>query len=67
MATVSEKLALTVLQGFNAKLIEWDIDKEQRFEILKHTAEQWLSILNNSAAVNKLSKKLEKPKPPKLK
>lgn len=66
-ATVSEKLALTVLQGLNAKLIEWDTDKEQRFEILKHTAEQWLSILNNSAAVNKLSKKLEKPKPPKLK
>lgn len=66
-ATVSEKLALTVLQGLNAKLIEWDTDKEQRFEILKHTAEQWLSILNSSAAVKKLSEKLNKPKPPKIK
>ncbi len=60
-ATMSEKLALTVLQGLNAKLIEWDTDKEQRFEILQKTAQQWLSILDNSAAVKKLSKKLNKP------
>ena len=66
-ATMSEKLALTVLQGLNAKLIEWDTDKEQRFEILQNTAQQWLTILNNSAAVKKLSNKLNKPKPPKLK
>lgn len=64
-ATMSEKLALTVLQGLNAKLIEWDTDKEQRFEILQTTAQQWLSILNSNAAVKKLSKKLNKP--PKLK
>lgn len=63
-ATTSEKLALTVLQGLNAKLIEWDTDKKQRFEILKNTAEQWLKILNKSAAVKKLSNKLDKP--PKL-
>ena len=61
------KLALTVLQGLNAKLIEWDTDKKQRFEILQNTAQQWLTILNNSAAVKKLSNKLNKPKPPKLK
>lgn len=66
-ATMSEKLALTVLQGLNAKLIEWDTDKEQRFEILQNTAQQWLTILNSSAAVKKLKDKLTKPKPPKLK
>ena len=70
-ATISEKLALTVLpfKELNAKLIEWDTDKKQRFEILKETAEQWLSILNSSSAVKKLSVKLKphKPKPPKLK
>jgi len=64
-ATVSEKLALTVLQGLNAKLIEWDTDKEQRFEILQNTAREWLAILKNSTSVNKLSKKLNRP--PKLK
>lgn len=64
-ATISEKLALTVLQGLNAKLIEWDSDKEQRFEILQKTAHQWLAILNNSAEVKNLSNKLNKP--PKLK
>jgi len=65
-ATVSEKLALTVLQGLNAKLIEWETEKDQRLEILQNTAKEWLSILNNSAAVKKLSSKLKKPKPPKI-
>ena len=64
-ASVSEKLALTVLQGLNAKLIEWDTDKEQRLEILQKTAKEWLTILNNTTAVKKLEKKLNKP--PKLK
>jgi len=63
-ATISEKLALTVLQGLNAKLIEWDTDKEQRFEILQTTARQWLTIFDSSPSVKKLSNKL---KPPKLK
>lgn len=63
-ASMSEKLALTVLQGLNAKLIEWDTDKAQRFEILQKTAQQWLTILNNTPAVKKLSNKLNKP--PKL-
>ncbi|MFK8009994.1 MAG: KilA-N domain-containing protein [Saprospiraceae bacterium] len=63
-ATVSEKLALTVLQGLNAKLIEWDTDKEQRFEILRTTARQWLTIFDSNPSVKKLSNKL---RPPKLK
>lgn len=66
-ATMPEKLALTVLQGLNAKLIEWDTDKKQRFEILKTTAEQWLTILNTNPSVKKLNDKINKLKPPKLK
>jgi len=34
------------LESLNAKLIEWDCDTEQRFEILQKTAIKQLSVLS---------------------
>ena len=53
-STTEQLLVLSNLESLNAKLIEWDCDREQRLEILNKTAIQQMEILIKFGTVNKL-------------
>jgi hypothetical protein len=55
-ASTSQLLVLSNLQSLNAKLIKWDCDKEQRFQILHESAKEELSILINQKAITNIKK-----------
>jgi len=46
-ASSEQLLVMANLESLNSKLIEWDCDLEQRFEILQKTALKQLSVLGD--------------------
>lgn len=61
-ATSEQLLVLSNLQSLNAKLLEWNCDQEQRFDILNKTAIEQMEILLNNPALKSLSTKPDQPK-----
>lgn len=57
-ASSMQLLILANLQSLNAKLLQWDCDREQRIQILNETAREQMAILLNQKAIEDL-KKLE--------
>mgnify|MGYP007073180374 FL=1 len=55
-ASTLQLLVLSNLQSLNAKLLKWDCDKEQRFQILHESAKEELSILLNQKAIGDIKK-----------
>ena len=53
-ASHEQLLVLSVLQGLNAKLIEWGSDTEQRLELLNKAAIEWMEILLRSSSLKQL-------------
>lgn len=53
-ATHEQLLVLSILQGLNAKLMEWGSDKEQRLELLNKAAIEWMQIVLASSSLKKL-------------
>ena len=46
-ASSEQLLVMANLESLNSKLIEWDCDVEQRFEILQKTAIKQLNVLGD--------------------
>jgi len=53
-ASVEELLVLSNLEVLNAKLIEWDSDIDQRFELLSKTAKDQFKILKKNTAIKRM-------------
>lgn len=53
-ATHEQLLVLSLLQGLNAKLIEWGSDTQQRLELLNKAAIDWMEIVVNSSSIKQL-------------
>ena len=53
-ATHEQLLVLSVLQGLNAKLIEWGSDQEQRLELLNKAAIEWMQIIVQGSSLKQL-------------
>ncbi|MEO1517510.1 MAG: KilA-N domain-containing protein [Bacteroidota bacterium] len=61
-ANMLDLLLLTNLQALNAKLIEWDSDSDQRFQMLTDEARRQRSILGQSKALQRLMDKTDRQK-----
>ncbi|MEM9921349.1 MAG: KilA-N domain-containing protein [Bacteroidota bacterium] len=61
-ASMLDLLVLTNLQALNAKLIEWDSDSQQRYEMLQEEAARQRSILSKSKALQRLTAKSDQQK-----
>ncbi|MCB9053670.1 MAG: KilA-N domain-containing protein [Lewinellaceae bacterium] len=55
-ASTAQLLVLSNLQSLNAKLLKWDCDKGQRFQILHESAKEELSILVSQRAIKDIKK-----------
>ena len=53
-ASSEQLLVMANLESLNSKLIEWDCDVEQRFEILQKTAIKQLSVLDDFKGLDDL-------------
>ncbi len=53
-ATHEQLLVLSLLQGLNAKLLEWGSDAQQRLELLNKAAIDWMEIVVNSSSLKEL-------------
>ncbi len=53
-ATHEQLLVLSLLQGLNAKLMEWGSDAQQRLELLNKAAIEWMEVVANSATLKDL-------------
>ena len=53
-ATHEQLLILSIMQGLNAKLLEWGSDKEQRLEILNKAAIDWMQLVIEGNALSQL-------------
>ncbi len=53
-ATHEQLLVLSLLQGLNAKLMEWGSDAEQRIELLNKAAIEWMEIVLSSSSLKNL-------------
>ena len=53
-ASHEQLLVLSVLQGLNAKLIEWGSDTEQRLELLNKAAIEWMQIILSGNSLQQL-------------
>ena len=56
-ASHEQLLVLSVLQGLNAKLLEWGSDTEQRLELLNKAAIEWMEIIINRNSLQQLPQK----------
>lgn len=60
-ANHEQLLVLSILQGLNAKLIEWDCDKKQRLELLNKAAIDWMNtLLSHNTSLSQLPKEIKK-------
>lgn len=55
-ATTEQLVVLANLEALNAKLLEWDSPKEQRFEILHKTAREQMAVLLRTRAMDDLKR-----------
>ncbi|MEM1135016.1 MAG: KilA-N domain-containing protein [Bacteroidota bacterium] len=55
-ATVLQLAVLANLEALNSKLIEWDCDQEQRYQLLTEEAERQQALLSKNAAIKRLGK-----------
>ncbi|MCU0345854.1 MAG: KilA-N domain-containing protein [Saprospiraceae bacterium] len=53
-ATHEQLLVLSLLQGLNAKLMEWGSDAQQRLELLNKAAIEWIEVVLNSGSLREL-------------
>ncbi len=53
-ASTEQLLALSNMESLNSKLLEWNIPKEQRLEILNQTAREQIEILTQHGATKRL-------------
>jgi hypothetical protein len=53
-ATHEQPLVLSLLQGLNAKLMEWGSDAQQRLELLNKAAIEWMEVVLNSGSLKEL-------------
>lgn len=53
-ATHEQLLVLSLLQGLNAKLLEWGSDAKQRLELLNKAAIEWMQVMVNSNSLKEL-------------
>ncbi len=53
-ATHEQLLVLSLLQGLNAKLMEWGSDAQQRLELLNKAAIEWMEVVLNSDSLREL-------------
>ena len=53
-ATHEQLLVLSLLQGLNAKLMEWGSDAQQRLELLNKAAIEWMEVVLNSSSLKGL-------------
>ncbi len=53
-ATHEQLLVLSLLQGLNAKLMEWGSDAQQRLELLNKAAIEWMEVVLNSGSLKGL-------------
>lgn len=64
-ATHEQLLVLSLLQGLNAKLMEWGSDASQRLELLNKAAIEWMEVVLNSGNLKEqlgMQKRLLNPK-----
>ena len=61
-ATTTELLILSALQALNERLLKWDCDREQRFNLLMEAAGDWKEILNNKKSIQELTKRIDQQK-----
>ena len=61
-ATTTELLILSALQALNERLLKWDCDKQQRYNLLTEAASDWKTILNNKKSIKELTKRIDKQK-----
>ncbi|MEO1517223.1 MAG: KilA-N domain-containing protein [Bacteroidota bacterium] len=54
-ASVLELAVLANLEALNSKLIEWDCEQEQRYQLLSEEAKRQRNILSQSAAIKRLN------------
>ena len=59
-ASAEQLLVLSNLQSLNARLLKWNIEKEQRIKILHETASEELSILLSNTSIKNLPNTKEK-------
>lgn len=55
-ATIVQLAVLANLEALNSKLIEWDCDQEQRYQLLAEEAERQQVLLSKNAAIKRLDK-----------
>lgn len=53
-ATHEQLLVLSLLQGLNAKLMEWGSDARQRLELLNKAAIDWMEVILESSSLKEL-------------
>jgi len=53
-ATHEQLLVLSLLQGLNAKLLEWGSDAQQRLELLNKAAIEWMEVMLRDDGLKKL-------------
>jgi hypothetical protein len=53
-ATHEQLLVMSLLQGLNAKLMEWGSDAQQRLELLNKAAIEWMEVVLNSGSLKEL-------------
>lgn len=61
-ASLLEIMVLGALEVLDSKLISWECDQSQRFEILKETAQEYKMLIPQSKAYKELSKLAESQK-----
>ena len=59
-ATHEQLLVLSLLQGLNAKLLEWGSDAQQRLELLNKAAIEWMEIVLESGSLKSLKMETKK-------
>lgn len=53
-ATHEQLLVLSLLQGLNAKLMEWGSDAHQRLDLLNEAAIDWMEVMLRSDGLKEL-------------
>jgi hypothetical protein len=61
-ATTTELLILSALQALNERLLKWDCDRQQRYNLLTEAASDWKRILTNKKSIQELTKRIDKQK-----
>ena len=53
-------LILSALQALNERLLKWDCDRQQRYNLLTEAASDWKRILTNKKSIQELTKRIDK-------